>query len=77
MINDMFSFRLRELRENRHLNRTTLGELCGIGKNAIGQYERQEKTPTLKTLLILADYFQVSLDYLVGRQENPKNNPKR
>ena len=63
----LFPTRLKELREKRHLTRTTLGELCGIGKNAIGQYERQEKTPSLKTLMILADYFQVSLDYLVGR----------
>lgn len=68
MTTNTFPDRLRELREEHHLKRTTLGELCGIGKNAIGQYERQEKVPSLKTLLILADYFQVSLDYLVGRQ---------
>lgn len=69
MANDVFPVRLKGLREERHLTRTTLGELCGIGKNAIGQYERQEKMPSLKTLLILADYFQVPLDYLVGRQD--------
>lgn len=65
----MLPTRLRQLREAHGLKRTTLGELCGIGKNAIGQYERQEKVPSLKTLLAIADYFQVSLDYLVGRQE--------
>lgn len=63
-----FPTRLKELREERHLTRVALGELCGIGKNVIGQYERQEKMPSLKTLLALADYFQVSLDYLVGRK---------
>ena len=68
MMTDFSPFHLKELRESRHLTRTALGELCGLGKNAIGQYERHEKTPSLKTLLILADYFQVSLDYLVGRQ---------
>ena len=70
VIAKQFSAQLQELRELHHLNRTTLGELCGIGKNAIGQYERQEKLPSLKTLLALADYFQVSLDYLVGRKKN-------
>lgn len=64
-----FPTRLKELREKHHLSRAALGELCGIGKNAIGQYERQEKIPSLETLLALADYFQVSLDYLVGRQK--------
>ena len=47
-----------------------LGELCGLGRNCIGQYERGEKIPSLKSLIALADYFEVSLDYLVGRNNS-------
>lgn len=71
MSSNSFSARLQELREARHVDRKTLGELCGRSKNVIGQYESGEKLPSLKTVIALADYFDVSVDYLLGR-ENKK-----
>lgn len=65
---DSFSYRLRQLREKNHMTQKTLGELCGLGKTSIGQYERGEKVPSLVTLIELADIFDVSVDYLVGRK---------
>ena len=65
---DSFSYRLRQLREKNHMTRKTLAELCGLSKNIIGQYERGEKIPSLLTLIDLADIFDVSVDYLVGRK---------
>ena len=50
------------------MNRKALGECCGLSKNIIGMYERGEKEPSLKTLIEIADFFEVSTDYLLGRQ---------
>lgn len=67
-VSEAFPQRLQKLRERRRLNRKALGELCGLSKNIIGQYERGEKEPSVATLIELADYFEVSADYLLGRQ---------
>lgn len=63
-----FSVRLRKLREKRRMSRRTLGELCGLSKNRIGRYERGEQEPSLRAMVDIADFFEVSLDYLSGRQ---------
>ncbi len=63
-----FPQRLQKLRERRRMSRKALGELCGLSKNIIGQYERGEKEPAVGTLIELADYFEVPIDYLLGRQ---------
>lgn len=65
---EAFPQRLRKLRERKKLNRKALGELCGLSKNIIGQYESGEKEPSVGTLIELADFFEVPADYLLGRQ---------
>ena len=67
MDDELFPARLRQLRESRNIDRKTLGELCGLSKNMIGKYENGERDPSIKTLTVIADYFGVSLDYLMGR----------
>lgn len=62
-----FPRRLRKLREEQRKSRRVVSELCGLPPNAIGRYERGESTPTMEVLVSLADYFEVSLDYLTGR----------
>lgn len=64
-----FSRRLQELREAKNLDRKTLAELCGLSKDLVGQYERGERQPSAKSLIALADYFDVSVDYLLGREK--------
>lgn len=63
-----FPRRLRRLRERRRMNRKALGEFCGLSKNMIGMYESGEKEPSIRTLVKIADFFEVSTDYLLGRQ---------
>ena len=63
-----FPGRLRRLRERRRMNRKAMGECCGLSKNIIGMYERGEKEPSLKTLIEITDFFEVSTDYLLGRE---------
>ena len=62
-----FPARLRKLREERRQSRVVVSELCGLSRGAIRYYERGERVPTMDALIAIADYFEVSLDYLTGR----------
>lgn len=63
-----FPCRLQRLRERRRMDRKALGECCGLSKNMIGMYERGEKEPSVRSLMEIADFFEVSTDYLLGRK---------
>jgi transcriptional regulator with XRE-family HTH domain len=69
-----FSTRLKELRKSKKLNQTETGKIAGITSKQIQRYETNESEPTLSVLVSLADYFDVSLDYLVGRSNSPKRS---
>ena len=45
----------------------TVTELCGLPSGAVRKYERGEARPNMAALIALADYYEVSLDYLTGR----------
>lgn len=62
-----FQHRLKRLREQKRMKQVVLSELCGLSRGAIGKYERGEQMPTLDAVTRIADYFEVSLDYLIGR----------
>ena len=66
-----FATRLRHLRESKYpvRSRKVTSELCGLPPDAIRRYERGEAEPTLSSLLLIADYFEVSLDELTGREK--------
>ena len=64
--------RIKELRQRKGVTQKALGEALGITSIAEQRYEYGERIPNLKMLVALADYFDVSLDYLVGRSPNPK-----
>lgn len=68
-----FPDRLRRLRERNKLKRCVLSELCGLNRNAIKRYETGAATPTADVLISIADYFEVSVDYLLGRSDYPKS----
>lgn len=67
-----FSEVLRELRSEKKVSQKALGEVLGVSDRNIRFYEIGEHRPDFDGLLTLADYFQVSLDYLVGRSEERK-----
>ena len=66
--------RLKVLRERRHMSQVFLGMELSISQIAISQYETGVREPDNKTLIAIADYFDVSIDYLLGRTDNPKIN---
>ncbi len=66
--------RLKELRESRKISQLKLGmDLC-MNQNSISRYETGEREADYKTLIKIADYFNVSIDYLLERTDNPKIN---
>ena len=62
-----FSKRLQKLREREGKSRVVLSQLCGLPDSSIRRYERGEAQPTMSSLIAIADYFHVSVDYLLGR----------
>lgn len=64
-----FQERLQHLREQRRISRRVLSELCGLHPDAVRRYERGESQPTKDALIAIADFFEVSIDYLVGRSD--------
>lgn len=66
-----FSARLKELRKGKRISQTALGEVAGITLKQIQRYERGENEPTASVLIALAEYFDVTIDYLVGKSDFP------
>ena len=58
--------RLKELREEHKLNQEGLALKLNVSQSTVSAYEIGERTPDLKTLIVISDFFRVSLDYLAG-----------
>ena len=69
-----FSERIKELRESRNLTQDALGTVIGVKRFSIYSYEKGRAYPEMKGLIALADFFDVSMDYLAGRTDNPAVN---
>ena len=67
----MYLLRLKELRESRGLTQTELAQLMQVVPRQDQRYERGEQEPRLAGWIFLADLYDVSLDYLVGRSDDP------
>ena len=60
-------YKLRELRKARRLTQEEMAEMLEVARTTYANYEQVTREPDNKTLNKLADYFQVSTDYLLGR----------
>jgi transcriptional regulator with XRE-family HTH domain len=68
-----FGQRVKELREQASLTQSELAEAVGFKSTRALQYvEADQRAPSHSTLISLAEYFNVSIDYLVGRTDNPE-----
>ena len=63
--------RLKELRENRRIYQKEIAEILGLSFRGYQNYETDQTEPKLATRIAIADYYQVSIDYLVGRTDEP------
>lgn len=63
-----FSQILKQLREKENLSQADLSKEVGIPQSIIAKYEKNQTAVTVKRLIILADFFNVTVDYLLGRE---------
>lgn len=70
-VSPMFSKRLQELRKQKDISQTFLGKQVNLSRSAIAMYENGERMPNYETLEALADYFNVSILYLLGKEKEP------
>jgi Predicted transcriptional regulators len=64
--------RLEKLRKERKLSQNDMAKFLGITRQGYGNYESGARRPDNETLQKLADFFEVSTDYLLGRTDDPK-----
>ena len=68
---------LRKLRMNKGISQQRLAEVIGTSQQSINKYENHNVEPDISTLILLADYFQVSVDYLTGHTvDETERQPK-
>lgn len=67
--------RLKALRLERHLQQSDVARIICCGQSLYSRYERGEREIPLSALIALADFYGVSLDYLVGRSDDPTFTP--
>lgn len=63
--------RLKELRKKKHLSQVGLAMALDMNQNSISRYENGEREADYKTLIAFADFFNVSVDYLLERTNDP------
>ena len=68
------NIRLKELRKQRRLSQIKVSMDLNMNQNSLSRYETGSREADYKTLILLADYYDVSIDYMLGRTENPKMN---
>ena len=66
------SMRLKMMRKEKGLTQTRLAIELNTSQNTISRYETGEREPGIRELIKIADYFNVSIDYLLERSNNPK-----
>ena len=73
-LGDDMQTRLKELRKNKGYTQIALQMHTGIEQALLSKFENGERIPPTETLLKLAEFYNVSIDYLLGRTDNPDKN---
>lgn len=67
----MLGYRLKAMRELKDLTQAEVANEIGLSRERYNQYENSRRAPDYDTLLILANFFEVSTDYLLGKVDDP------
>jgi len=70
-------YNLKDLRLKQNITQLALQMRTGIDQALLSKYENGERVPTVENLIILADYFDTSLDYLMDRTSQTKPYPRK
>lgn len=73
-LGDTMENNLRKLRKERNLSQVALQMRTGIEQALLSKFENGERTPPTETLVILADFYNVSIDYILCRTDKPEIN---
>ena len=65
---------LKQIRKERRLTQLKVAMDLNISREALSHYENGKREPSIDMLIKMSEYFNVSIDYLLGRTENPKMN---
>ena len=65
-MNNVFCERLKELRQEKNVGQVKLAESLGVSKGVISLWENGLREPSMSSLILIARFFEVSIDYLVG-----------
>ena len=68
----MIFLRLKEIRKSKGLSQIKLAMELNTSQNTISRYENGEREPGIGELIKIADYFNISVDYLLERTDNPE-----
>ena len=66
--------RIRDLREDRDLNQTQVARILGMSQTGYSKYETGENDLPTSVLIRLAEFYGVSIDYILNQTDNPKRN---
>ena len=67
----MFVQRLKEIRAKKDISQSSLADFVGLSQQAIAKWETGKATPDPEMLVKLADFFGVTIDYLLAREDKP------
>ena len=70
----VFRNNLKMLRKGKHMTQISLQMHTGIEQALISKFENGERIPPTETLIVLADFYNVSIDYILGRTDKPEIN---
>lgn len=73
-LGDNMKNNLKKLRKEAGLTQISLQMKTGIEQALLSKFENGDRIPPTETLMILADFYNVSMDYIMGRTENPEIN---
>ena len=71
---NMAYLRIKELRKKRNITQLKMAMDLNTSQNTISRYETGSHEPGIRELIAIADYFGVSVDYILGRTDNPDIN---
>lgn len=74
LIGDDMNLRIKDMREDRDLTQKQISEMLVCDQSLYSKYERREREVPLALIVKLADFYGVSVDYLIGRTNNPDIN---
>lgn len=66
---------LRKLREEAHVSQAALARALGVAQNTVSNWENGNRDPSNEALMRVADFFGVTVDYLLGKEESKREDP--